>query len=546
MKKSLFLFALITVSLFSCQYLPFLNSSGFDLIPYMAGDKWGFIDDEGKIIINPQFLAAGVFQEDVALVASSEGKYGFIGKDGKYVVNPTYKSASSFSEGLACVVPEDGKPQYIDKTGNVKFTVNEGRYSGVFNDGLALVGVESKEGVKWGYIDQTGKMAINAQFDAAGIFSEGLAAVAMTSKENGETLWGFIDKNGTIVVNYQFKGHNIRFANGLALVSDGKKQGYVDKNGKYVINPQFDNAGQFKDGLAAIRQGDMCGFIDSEGKIVINPQFNRVENFSGGLAAVSSSDGKYGYIDEDGKYVINPQFERASDFFGSIAFVRNADKWGIIDKDGKYVVNPQFDAVNYDIERLKTAFVESDYFDVASVARDLLDGTDEQSFRHLNTATSVGQLKADFADLSISSYDWSAYSNYNITVNDNAVINRVQFTFNESPTAGQQPVYRTQQTYDYWKKGYVNKQVLDHYESIPNDNAMLRSVTFQVQLTGNKAQAKSEKIFSAIFDEIAVRIKGTSAGDKVENQNMSVLVSTRGNTASYQVSFTTGDEVVGD
>lgn len=44
---------------------------------------------------------------------------------------------------------------------------------------------------KYGYIDKTGKIVINYQFDGAGRFSEGLARVKIDNK------WGYIDlKNG--------------------------------------------------------------------------------------------------------------------------------------------------------------------------------------------------------------------------------------------------------------------------------------------------------------------------------------------------------------
>lgn len=543
MKKQLLALTSFVLVLSSCQYLG-LNSSKLELIPYMAGDKWGYLDDGGKIAINPQFNRANVFIDGVALVASADNKYGFIGTDGKYKINPSYKAAGFFSEGLACVVAEDGKPQFIDEKGEVKLTVNEGRYCGIFSEGLALVGVEGKEGIKWGYMNKEGSMVINPQFDAAGVFKEGMASVAQTNKDNGETLWGFIDTKGSLVINHQFKGGAATFSNGLAMVSDGKKIGYVDKQGKYVINPQFDQAGEFKNGMAPFRQGDMGGYIDKEGKIIINPQFNGVQPFSGSLAAVSSSDGKYGYIDKDGKYVINPQFERASDFFGNVAFVRSADKWGLIDNKGKYLVNPQFDALNFDTEGYRSSLVESDYFDVASVGRSFLEGTDGRSFRNLTNATNVGQLKTSFSDLVVSEYDWSAYSNQTVQLNDNSYITRVQFVFSESPSAGKQPVYRTQQTYDYWRKGYVDKEVLDHYENIPNDNALLHSVAFRVELTGNKAQAKAEKIFKAIQEEIASKMGVQASGNVVENENMQVVFKSNGSVASYEITFDPGKESV--
>lgn len=47
--------------------------------------------------------------------------------------------------------------------------------------------------VKYGFIDQTGKMVISPQFDFAKGFSEGKAVVKVGRK------WGFIDRSGRLV-----------------------------------------------------------------------------------------------------------------------------------------------------------------------------------------------------------------------------------------------------------------------------------------------------------------------------------------------------------
>ena len=64
--------------------------------------------------------------------------------------------------------------------------------------------------------------------------------------------FGFVDKSGKIAINPQFDAAG-RFSEGLAEVSVGKQSGYVDKLGKLVINPQFDVAATFTDGLAAVK-----------------------------------------------------------------------------------------------------------------------------------------------------------------------------------------------------------------------------------------------------------------------------------------------------
>ncbi len=72
------------------------------------------------------------------------------------------------------------------------------------------------------------------------------------------------EQTGRVVINPQFDAA-LRFADGLAAVRIGEesagKWGYIDKQGKMVVNAQFDSAEQFAEGLAAVRNGDKWGYI---------------------------------------------------------------------------------------------------------------------------------------------------------------------------------------------------------------------------------------------------------------------------------------------
>lgn len=91
-------------------------------------------------------------------------------------------------------------------------------------------------GQKWGYIDRTGKIAIQPQFEAAQPFSEGLAAV-----KSGK--WGYINTKGEFVINPQFDGAD-RFSEGLAFVENNGQVGFINPSGKIVITQQYDKPPQ--------------------------------------------------------------------------------------------------------------------------------------------------------------------------------------------------------------------------------------------------------------------------------------------------------------
>jgi hypothetical protein len=52
------------------------------------GGRWGFVDKDGKFVINPQFDDAMPFSNGLARVKISR-KLGYVDQSGKYVWNPT-------------------------------------------------------------------------------------------------------------------------------------------------------------------------------------------------------------------------------------------------------------------------------------------------------------------------------------------------------------------------------------------------------------------------------------------------------------------------
>jgi hypothetical protein len=99
--------------------------------------------------------------------------------------------------------------------------------------------------------------------------------------------WGYVDASGNMVVNPQFEQAEF-FSGGMANVRLAKKWGYVDTSGKLVINPQFEKAGTFVDGLALVEFGGRAGFIGPDGLYVVNPQFDAAGPFAEGRAAIAS------------------------------------------------------------------------------------------------------------------------------------------------------------------------------------------------------------------------------------------------------------------
>ena len=82
--------------------LSLANACAATLIPVVIGDRWGFADQSGKVVINPQFERAEPFASGLAEVRLD--KWGYVNASGKMAVNPQFDKAGPFCDGLAAVV----------------------------------------------------------------------------------------------------------------------------------------------------------------------------------------------------------------------------------------------------------------------------------------------------------------------------------------------------------------------------------------------------------------------------------------------------------
>src|SRR5690242_20046420 len=90
------------------------------LIRVFVHGKAGFIDLQGKVVIEPTFKEAGTFNNGLAAVYI-DGRYGYIDETGKVVIAPHFEYANDFVDGYA-IVYSQGTANIIDRNGRVTIT----------------------------------------------------------------------------------------------------------------------------------------------------------------------------------------------------------------------------------------------------------------------------------------------------------------------------------------------------------------------------------------------------------------------------------------
>ncbi|MEO8088144.1 MAG: WG repeat-containing protein [Bacteroidota bacterium] len=320
-----------------------------------AGKSWGYANQKGEVIIPAQYIRCYKFSSEgfAAIYDAKEHQYIFINTKGEKM-NTEIKEFK-LRDGLG-----------LDVEG--------------FKSGRALI----KQGVKWGYFDTNGKIAIAAKYEDANDFCDGFAA----AKNDGKFVVLNI-KGEEIPVEAESVIEVKDFSEGLApFKTSYKRLGFINTSGKVAIQPQYESVGYFKNGLAWAKEpGGLLGYINPKGEWVIKPQFAGGRDFDkeSGLARVKNgerwayvnkagelmyvtdaitwgdfSEGlaegkkgvKKGFYNNKGVWVIQPQFDATRDFKNGFAAAKMGDKWGMINKEGKWVIQPTFDGIK-DMEAIK-------------------------------------------------------------------------------------------------------------------------------------------------------------------------------------------------
>ena len=229
---------------------------------------WGFIDKQGKVVIQPQFINTGFFPDD------------------------------GLGLTTAFLPGSDRAVHYIDRRGATVFKVedavaNENTWFG-FHSGLT----RAKKDGWWGYRDEKGNWAIAAKYDEATDFQDGRAAVVLDRKQFT------IDKQGNTVSPLSRFRIQEPFAEGFAVVYANARLTYINDRDETPFRlPILQEAHSFSNGLARVKIDGKFGFIDKIGAFAVKPVLDGASDFRYGLASVSYDDGTFAYINTAGERI---------------------------------------------------------------------------------------------------------------------------------------------------------------------------------------------------------------------------------------------------
>lgn len=95
---------------------PFVDDYGDGMLAFRKSNegKWGYMDESGKVLVEPQFTGTQHFVDERAIVHLEQYNYGLIDKQGKFIIKPNYNVIVNLEEGrYALGKAQDPERPYI-------------------------------------------------------------------------------------------------------------------------------------------------------------------------------------------------------------------------------------------------------------------------------------------------------------------------------------------------------------------------------------------------------------------------------------------------
>ena len=289
-------------------------------------DKYGYIDQNGKLVIDYSFVDAQDFNNGLAQI--SNGKFwALINKKGEKI-SDWYEQIDDFNGNIAIV----------KKFGNIGFINKKGKFMGQWYKSIkklefGMYRVEKYE--KFAVINNNG-FIVTQWFDEIFEFKNTYLKVRK------ETKYAYLNKIGALVVGWYDNIGTIE--NGIIRVEDEDKEGFFNVESFFISN-FYDSMGEFVDDIAFVKQNEHYAYINKNGKLLTAFEYDLAKPFNGGIAEVQK-DGKTTYINTDGKPIFDWYNKR--NYFqkeppkGIIA-VKFGRKYGFQTINGSRVISAKYD-----------------------------------------------------------------------------------------------------------------------------------------------------------------------------------------------------------
>ncbi len=310
------------------------------LSPIKDGKLWGFVDEKGKVIIQPKYTAVGEFIADYTWVniggkmkmehMPEGGKWGVIDMNGNEVCPVEYDYVDLLN-GNILAINKGGIVQNSQIKGGKWGYYDVVKRKEIIKPTYAMVSPFYSDGIAWVMKDCSlvrkvcGEELRNTKGKLEDIIptfavNDDLPLLALFENYTGEATWGLIDINGNFILPCEYvRVHG--FQNGVTAAVHHSKVGVVDTQGKIVIPFEYRQISKlYEDSVFVVKAGNnKFQLINRRGITLTEPIYDDIYDYNHGIATAKRNEG-IGLLNAKGKEITRCVFSKAPLMFGESQF----------------------------------------------------------------------------------------------------------------------------------------------------------------------------------------------------------------------------------
>ncbi|MBR9919352.1 MAG: WG repeat-containing protein [Bacteroidetes bacterium] len=338
---------------------------GQRFFPIKMDNKWGLINADGDVVVDPVYEAIGEFKSFGFAVMQRNGGVGLLDPSGQEVLPPKYEDIKVLHKKLAAVLL-DGQWMVINM--DQKTILPPGYESArVLNDRF----IAFQRNLHWGVVDFNGHEIADAHYDDIKLRE---SAGTLYFQVLHEDYLGLLSVNGREVLapayeDIRLEGPELVFFKknnkwGLAGAVSPKYGGYefisaefirfynADKSflfsitaNKLITEAGFDNYYPFNSEMAIAKRNRLLGLVNQEGEWILSPRYNEIQPFNGTYYRVNVQ-GKWGLVSQGDSLVLPFNYLYIAPVQDGFSFTKGEEGLGLINRHGEEIIPTRFDRIN--------------------------------------------------------------------------------------------------------------------------------------------------------------------------------------------------------
>lgn len=299
-----------------------------DYVVAFKDNKWGVIDNQGNIVIDPSYA-------EMIVIPNSKNDVFLCTYDVDYT-SGTYKTKAlnSKNEEIFKDYEKIESIQNIDEKANIWYESNC---------------LKVRKNDKYGLINLSGKELLPCEYDEITAI-EGIKN-ALKIKKDGKC--GIADCDGKIVLKTEYAditnlGNDSK--DGFIIKNDEGKQGVVNYSGELVLEALYEEVLKIHgNDLYVVTKSGKQVLVKNDGNEVLSKGFDEItdilKNEDNGI--IFKKNSKYGVMKTTGDITIQAKYDNLKEAKSGVLIAKESNKYGIIDLEDNTKVEFKYSSIIY-------------------------------------------------------------------------------------------------------------------------------------------------------------------------------------------------------